>query len=82
MAPDQVAKRGVVDRELGGDLRDRPAGGEHQVDRITFEFVRELPAPPWLSSLIVVPRADVRCQADRSSEANVTGIWSIGQGGG
>jgi hypothetical protein len=44
-----IAKGGVVDAELTGDLGDRPTGRAHQVNRIAFELGSELAPAPSLS---------------------------------
>ena len=45
--------------KLDGDVRDRPSGDEHQIDRIPLEPVKELPARPWLFLFLVVSHRNI-----------------------
>jgi len=50
-----AAQRRLVHPELSGDLRDRPAGVDHQRRSVTFELVSE----PTTVSLLVLSHSDI-----------------------
>src|SRR6266567_4486680 len=76
--PGPVAEGGVVDAQLPGDLGDRPAGGAHQLHRVTFELGGELPSGPvlLLSHLDTLLSSKMSCQQGEVQLRHRLG-WSV-----